>query len=472
MVDPSCSVAPSRDTSLRYKVDDEIWARCSDGWKMGTVTALNHIEPDNTPAAYQIQLSDGRYVYSVNDTEATVTDVAPVDVMESATDPSQGLRFGEGDIVLATTAQGLDVGTIVKTGYVQNDVTHPYQIELSDGKLVYAPADDPKYVMELSVENLQASEASGQEWAESMKGYFKQAKEGFNSTIKSLSEKAKAFGLSGEASTSVKVDGQRTTAGVAAEKTPPAPTPAPASYVMVKNAGSWVPGQIEGKNVTVDGQNVPYVVRLYNDDMLHVEVDSTDYIRELTVDNIEESAMLMVDGQDSGKPTASSENTNNPINLPSNFANPPGPLTRQKGGDLALSPGQRVLATTTTGTQPGTIVACNVNEPGVGMVPYKIQLDSGGLVYAPVDDNRCVVPMMSDSVNQSCTGPGQPVSPLQSRPAGYVYGQAQTGSCPNPQTSCTTGCWVPAGYPMQCPPGQCYPPQGYPPQGQIVLINQ
>ena len=191
--------------------------------------------------------------------------------------------------------------------------------------------------------------------------------------------------------------------------------------------------------------------------------------------------MLMVDGPGGA-------GANPAAGGPPDSEDPP-ELKREKGGDLSkLAVGQRVLATTTTGAQPGTIVACNVNEPGVGVVPYKIQLESGGLVYAPVDDNRCVVPMMSDSVNQSCMEAGQPVNqpvgqPLLFRPQGYVYsGQAQTGSCPNPQTSCDTGCWVPAGspmpgYPMQCSPMQCspgqgYPPQGYPPQGQIVLINQ
>ena len=65
------------------------------------------------------------------------------------------LRFTPGDAVLCKVGGGWVEGTIVKLGYVQSCFPEgrcaPYQIRLGDGRLVFAPVDDDRFVRKLEI---------------------------------------------------------------------------------------------------------------------------------------------------------------------------------------------------------------------------------------------------------------------------------------------------------------------------------
>lgn len=66
------------------------------------------------------------------------------------TSPAETLRFKVGDRVIANTDEGACAGTVVQLNYREpdwpKDVIAPYQIELDEGDLIYAPADSDQLV--------------------------------------------------------------------------------------------------------------------------------------------------------------------------------------------------------------------------------------------------------------------------------------------------------------------------------------
>ena len=57
------------------------------------------------------------------------------------------LRFKVGDRIIANTKDGTEAGVIVALHYREHgwpkDIVAPYQIQLDDSTLIYAPADSP-----------------------------------------------------------------------------------------------------------------------------------------------------------------------------------------------------------------------------------------------------------------------------------------------------------------------------------------
>jgi len=60
------------------------------------------------------------------------------------------------------------------------------------------------------------------------------------------------------------------------------------------------------------------------------------------------------------------------------------------GAEFRFPIGSRVYCNTAQGWKPGTISAHHYKQDGIGVVPYQIELDGGGLVFAPYDDDEIV----------------------------------------------------------------------------------
>merc|ERR1712146_680436 len=67
-------------------------------------------------------------------------------------------------------------------------------------------------------------------------------------------------------------------------------------------------------------------------------------------------------------------------------------LEKKKLEGLRFKVGDRVECNTRDGWAAGTIVALGYKSPDGSFNPYQIRLDSDTLIFAPMDDDRIIVP--------------------------------------------------------------------------------
>jgi hypothetical protein len=118
--------------SLRFAVGDTVQCRTGHhSWEEGSIVALRYRDesmPERMVAPYQVRLGRG-LIYVPLDNDEVVTK----------------LRFVVGDRVKCNTGDTWEDATVVDLMYQEEGMPHemfaPYQLQLDNGNMIYAPAD-------------------------------------------------------------------------------------------------------------------------------------------------------------------------------------------------------------------------------------------------------------------------------------------------------------------------------------------
>ena len=120
----------------RFEIGTRVSCRMPRRWQRGLVVAHHYEEPEGIFNPYQIELGDGTLIY------------APWDDDECIRKVNAELRFDIGTKVQCWYEEKWQKGRVVQHDYEEpHGVLHPYQIELHDDVLIYAPRDDDEYIL-------------------------------------------------------------------------------------------------------------------------------------------------------------------------------------------------------------------------------------------------------------------------------------------------------------------------------------
>ena len=133
-----CVVSPaiieSKRKALRFAVGDTVECRTQAGWVKGTVVDLLYRDESMPPglvAPYQLRLDeDESLIFAPEDSNEVIR-----------AKKLERLRFAVDDAIECNLGDRWAKGKIVDLMYREPGTVAPYQIELDDGSLIYAPSD-------------------------------------------------------------------------------------------------------------------------------------------------------------------------------------------------------------------------------------------------------------------------------------------------------------------------------------------
>ena len=151
---PASGAANQRTPPLRFEVGVHVYCKCKGGWPKGQVVALwKNPKERKRVYPYEIKLNDGRLIYAPVDDDRCINRVPRFDVgsyvqclMCSMLVPaSSDVKSDEDDI--DGDREQWATGRVVAHHYEGNGLPLcPYQVQLQDGRLIYAPKDDDAIV--------------------------------------------------------------------------------------------------------------------------------------------------------------------------------------------------------------------------------------------------------------------------------------------------------------------------------------
>ena len=122
--------------SPRFEIGAHVSCKIRERWQRGRVVAQHYEEPEGVFNPYQVKLHDGQLIYAPDDDDSCIRKL------------NRELRFDIGAKVQCWYNEKWEVGHVVQHDYEEpHGVFHPYQIELHDDVLIYAPRDDDEYIL-------------------------------------------------------------------------------------------------------------------------------------------------------------------------------------------------------------------------------------------------------------------------------------------------------------------------------------
>jgi len=133
----------------RFEVGSDVYCKYQGCWTKGRVVAHHWKDPDEPKSVhpYQIKLDNGRLIYAPVDDEKCINRVPRFDV-GSYVQCLLNSRLAPASCVVKNDEDGIDceewaTGRVVAHHYEEAGVPlRPYQVQLEDGRLIYAPTDD------------------------------------------------------------------------------------------------------------------------------------------------------------------------------------------------------------------------------------------------------------------------------------------------------------------------------------------
>eukprot|EP00937_MAST-01D_sp_MAST-1D-sp2_P006455 g6455.t1 len=133
-------------SSLRFQVGDSVACNTGRGWTRGVIVAHNYRSQDGRINPYQIELENGGLIFAPADDDRMIRAAPPQKGGRRAVKASAP-RFKVGAKVLCNTGRGWAPGVVIAHNWRSRDGrVHPYQIELADGDLIFAPVDDDRII--------------------------------------------------------------------------------------------------------------------------------------------------------------------------------------------------------------------------------------------------------------------------------------------------------------------------------------
>ena len=121
--------------SPRFEIGAHVSCKIRERWQRGRVVAQHYEEPEGVFNPYQVKLHDGQLIYAPDDDDSCIRKL------------NRELRFDIGAKVQCWYNEKWEVGHVVQHDYEEPPgVFHPYQVELHDRQLIYAPRDDDERI--------------------------------------------------------------------------------------------------------------------------------------------------------------------------------------------------------------------------------------------------------------------------------------------------------------------------------------
>ena len=130
----------------RFEVGAHVYCKFQDCWIKGHVVAHHweHPEVSNGVHPYQVELDDGRLIYAPVDNDECINRVPRFDVGSYVQCLlSWGLADTSTSDETGSDCEQWATGRVVAHHYEESGLpVRPYQVQLEDGRLIYAPEDD------------------------------------------------------------------------------------------------------------------------------------------------------------------------------------------------------------------------------------------------------------------------------------------------------------------------------------------
>jgi hypothetical protein len=357
---------------LRFKVGDHVQCNCSDGWVSGKVLHINYTETSDGPIPSSIGKGVFPYHVQGDDNNRYINVPVDDDRFVRIYNGTLALRFAVGTRVICWCGdEGGWISGVVQKQYIQdkdvfNGAKVPYQIKLDDGMVIYAPDDKDAVIRKFYPYNsstplrfkvgTQVECKYHNQWVVGTISALRyQSDDVFNGM-----ERPYAIQLVSGETIYAPVDDDmviKLYKGISSNPIRP-PLRFQVGTRVACNCGEWVSGYIVSVYRRTASGLLPYYVQSDDGTMISVPDDVNELIRELKQGD--------------------------------------------EGYDFIEGKGLRF--------EIGTIVECNCGQDGwlsgkidavhfrvddnnsgeMNVFPYRIQLDKGGAVRCPVDDDSCV----------------------------------------------------------------------------------